>query len=172
MKEETSRVVKVVKEHGARDVSVAADQAEADNYWAARKAGFAAVYGHARTVFLEDVTVPRNRMPDLIRKCKELSKKYRVDIVTFGHAGDGNLHPAILTDIADREHYERALKAAEGIFEAAVALGGVLLGEHGIGLEKQRFFNQFTDPVVVGMMKGIKRLVDPNNIMNPGKIWG
>jgi glycolate oxidase len=171
VRDETSRVVRVAKRYGARDVKVAQDQAEADAYWAARKAGFAAVYSRARTVFLEDVTVPRNRMPDLVKRCKEISVKYAIDIVTFGHAGDGNLHPAILTDVSDRAHHERALKAMNEIFETAVSLGGVLSGEHGIGLEKQRFFNEFTDPVVVNIMKGIKNLLDPNNIMNPGKIW-
>ena len=110
-------------------------------------------------------------MPALIRKCKELAKKYNVDVVVLGHAGDGNLHPSILTDIDNKEHYDRAVKAMEEIIETAVELGGVLSGEHGIGLEKQRFFNKVTDPVVVNMMKGIKALFDPNNIMNPGKIW-
>lgn len=76
-----------------------------------------------------------------------------------------------LTDINDTAHYKRATEAMEGIFRAAVELGGVLSGEHGIGLEKQKFFSRITDPVVINIMKGIKALMDPNNIMNPGKIW-
>jgi glycolate oxidase len=119
----------------------------------------------------EDVTVPRGNIPALMKKCKELAKTYNVEIVVLGHAGDGNLHPAVLTDINNKEHYDRALKAMDGIIEGAVELGGVLSGEHGIGLEKQKFFNKVTNPVVVNLMKGVKALFDPNNIMNPGKIW-
>ena len=168
---EAEKIVEIAKKYGAREVREAKNQAEADQYWAARRAGFAATYGKTKTVFSEDVTVPRPKMPDLIRKCKELSKKYNVDVVVLGHAGDGNLHPSILTDIGNKEHYDRAVKAMEEIIETAVELGGVLSGEHGIGLEKQKFFNKVTNPVVVNMMKGIKALFDPNNIMNPGKIW-
>ena len=168
---ESKKIVEIVKKYGAREVTVAKDQDEANKYWLARGAGFAATYGKTKTVFSEDVTVPRNNMPALIRKCKELSKKYDVDIVVLGHAGDGNLHPSVLTDINNKEHYDRAVQAMEEIIQTAVELDGVLSGEHGIGLEKQKFFNRVTDPVVVNMMKGIKALFDPNNIMNPGKIW-
>ncbi len=137
----------------------------------ARKAGFAAVFGKAKTVFAEDVTVPRGQIPTLINKCKELAKKYNVEIVVLGHAGDGNLHPAILTDINNKDHYDRAVKAMDEIIESAVEFGGVLSGEHGIGLEKQKFLKRQLEPAVIDMMKKIKGLFDPNNIMNPGKIW-
>ncbi len=171
VEKETQQIVEITKKYGAVDVRVAKDQAEADKYWLARRAGFAAVFGKAATVMAEDVTVPRGNIPKLINKCKELAKKYDVEIVVLGHAGDGNLHPAVLTDIKNKEHYDRAVKAIDGVIEYAVELGGVLSGEHGIGLEKQKFFNKVTNPVVVNMMKGIKALFDPNNIMNPGKIW-
>jgi glycolate oxidase len=171
VEKETEKIVEIAKKYGATDVRVAKDQAEADKYWLARRAGFAAVFGKAPTVFAEDVTVPRGRIPDLIRKCKEIAKKYDLEIVVLGHAGDGNLHPAILTDIKNKEHYDRALKGMDEIIEGAVELGGVLSGEHGIGLEKQKFFRKIENPKVIDIMKGIKALVDPNNIMNPGKIW-
>jgi glycolate oxidase len=171
VEKETQQIVEITKKYGAVDVRVAKDQAEADKYWLARRAGFAAVFGKAATVMAEDVTVPRGNIPKLINKCKELAKQYNVEIVVLGHAGDGNLHPAVLTDIKNKEHYDRAMKAIDGVIEYAVELGGVLSGEHGIGLEKQKFFNKVTNPVVVNMMKGIKALFDPNNIMNPGKIW-
>jgi glycolate oxidase len=171
VEKEAEKILEIVKQYGAREAKMAKDQAEADQYWTARRAGFAATYGKTKTVFSEDVTVPRPQMPALIRKCKELAKKYNVDVVVLGHAGDGNLHPSILTDIGNKEHYDRAVKAMEEIIQTAVELGGVLSGEHGIGLEKQKFFMKVTDPVVVNMMKGIKALFDPNNIMNPGKIW-
>jgi glycolate oxidase len=171
VEKETEKIVEITKKYGAVDVRIAADQAEADKYWMARRAGFAAVFGKAKTVMAEDVTVPRGNIPALMKKCKDLAKQYNVEIVVLGHAGDGNLHPAVLTDINNKEHYDRALKAMDGIIEGAVELGGVLSGEHGIGLEKQKFFNKVTDPVVVSLMKRVKALFDPNNIMNPGKIW-
>jgi glycolate oxidase len=171
VEKETEKIVEITRKYGAKDVRVAKDVDEANKYWLARRAGFAAVYGKAKTVFAEDVTVPRGKIPDLINKCKELSKKYNVAITVLGHAGDGNLHPAILTDVNNKDHYDRSVKAMDEIIMGAVELGGVLSGEHGIGLEKQKFFNKVTDPAVINMMKGIKGLLDPNNIMNPGKIW-
>jgi glycolate oxidase len=119
----------------------------------------------------EDVTVPRGNIPDLIRNCKEIGGKYKVEIVILGHAGDGNLHPAILTDCDDHLHYERAEKAMDEIFSTAIGLGGVISGEHGIGLEKQRYLKKGIEPAAINMMKNIKGIFDPNNIMNPGKIW-
>ncbi len=171
VEKEAEQIAEITKKYGAVDVRVAKDADEANKYWLARRAGFAAVFGKAKTVLAEDVTVPRGAIPALTRKCKEIAKKYNVEIVVLGHAGDGNLHPAALTDISNKEHYERATKAIDEVIEGAVELGGVLSGEHGIGLEKQKFFNKVTNPVVVNMMKGVKALFDPNNIMNPGKIW-
>ena len=171
VEKEMEKIVEITKHNGATDVRVARDQAEADTYWTARKAGFAATYGKMPTVLSEDVTVPRGNIPALIKKVKEIGKKYDVENCILGHAGDGNLHPSVLTDQKNKEHYDRATKAVDEIIEAAVELGGVLSGEHGIGLEKQKFFNRVTEPAVVDMMKGVKALFDPNNIMNPGKIW-
>jgi glycolate oxidase len=171
VEKEMDKIVEIAKKFGATEVRVAKDQAEADQYWLARKAGFAAVFGKAPTVLSEDVTVPRGNIPALINKVKEIGKKYNVEYNVLGHAGDGNLHPSVLTDIKNKEHYARAVKAIDEIIEAAVELGGVLSGEHGIGLEKQKFFNRVTNPVVIDMMKKVKGLFDPNNIMNPGKIW-
>jgi glycolate oxidase len=168
---ETEKIVEIAKKYGARDVRVAKDQAEADKYWMARRAGFAAVYGKAPTVLSEDVTVPRGQIPNLIRRCKEIGKKYGVEVVILGHAGDGNLHPSVLTDQKNKEHYEKSVKAIDEVIESAVEFGGVLSGEHGIGLEKAKFLRRVMEPAVIELMKGIKGLVDPNNIMNPGKIW-
>ncbi|MGD0230054.1 MAG: FAD-linked oxidase C-terminal domain-containing protein [Syntrophorhabdales bacterium] len=171
VEKEAKTIVEIVKKHGAADVRVAPDSEEANKYWLARRAGFASIVGRARNVFTEDVTVPIGKMPALTRKCKQLADKYKLDIVVLGHAGDGNLHPSILTDIGDKDLYERSLKALEEIMQAATEMGGVLSGEHGIGLEKRRFFKQAVDPVALDMMKKIKALLDPNNVMNPGKIW-
>ena len=171
VEKETEKIVEITKKYGAVDVRVAKDVDEANKYWMARKAGFAAVFGKAPTVMAEDVTVPRGKIPEFIKRCRDLAKKYDVEMCILGHAGDGNLHPAILSDIKNKDLYERALKAMDGIIEAAVEFGGVLSGEYGIGLEKQKFFRRTVDPVAVELMMKIKALLDPNNIMNPGKIW-
>ena len=168
---EAKVIVEVAQKHGARYVRIAGSADEANQFWMARRVGASALYRDTKTVLVEDVTVPRGNLPALIKRCKELAKKYNLEIVALGHAGDGNLHPAILTDITDKEHYKRASQAMEEIFHAAVEFGGVLSGEHGIGLEKQKFFTEVVDPIVLSMMKKIKTLLDPNNIMNPGKIW-
>lgn len=171
VEKEAKQIVQVCREYGATDVRVAKDQAEADQYWAARRAGFAAVFSAAPTIISEDVTVPRNNIPDFIRKVEEICESRGIEYNIIGHAGDGNLHPSVLTDIKDKEHYEKAAKAMEEIIEYAVELGGVLSGEHGIGLEKQKFLKKAMDPLAIEIMKGIKKVVDPNNILNPGKIW-
>ncbi len=171
IEKETNGITDIAKQYGAREVRIAKNQAEADQYWAARRAGFAATFGKTPTVKNEDVTVPRGRIPDMLNRVESISKKYNVTITVLGHAGDGNLHPAILTDRKNKEHYERALKAMDEIIEGAVELGGVVAGEHGIGLEKQKFFRKTMDPVAVDLMIKIKKLLDPNNVMNPNKIW-
>jgi len=171
VEKEAEKIAEIAGQHGAREVRPAKDQDEANRYWMARRAGFAMIFGRAPTVLAEDVTVPRGQIPNLIRKCRELSKKYDLEIVVMGHAGDGNLHPSVLTDIKNKEHFARAENAVEEIIQSALELGGVLSGEHGIGLEKQRFFRRALGSDVTNLMKNIKALIDPNNIMNPGKIW-
>lgn len=168
---EANQIIDVCRKTGASEVRLAKDQAEANNFWTARRAGFAAIFGAAHTVLAEDVAVPRDKIAPFIRKCEQLGKKYDLTIPILGHAGDGNLHPSILTDIRDKDHFDRAQKAMDEIFETALSLGGVLSGEHGIGLEKQRHLKKAMDPVAIGIMKKIKGILDPNNILNPGKIW-
>jgi glycolate oxidase len=170
VEKEAKQVEEVSKRSGAKEVRVAKDQAEADRYWAARRAGFAAVFS-APTVMAEDVTVPRNKIPVFIRRIKELCQQRGLVYNIIGHAGDGNLHPAILTDSKKKKEFEKAEKTMEEIISYAVELGGVISGEHGIGLEKKKFIKKAMDPVAIDMMKGIKRIVDPRNILNPGKIW-
>jgi glycolate oxidase len=168
---ESKQIVDVLKKSGAKEVKVAKDADEAMKYWKMRSAGFAATYGAAHTVLSEDVAVPRDRLADFIHKLEEISERTGFFICYLGHAGDGNLHPAIFTDIRNKEEFARAQKAMEEIFEAALSVGGVLSGEHGIGLEKQRFLKRAMDPVALNLMRKIKAILDPNHILNPGKIW-
>jgi len=168
---DTKQIVDILKESGAKNVKVAKDAAEAETYWKMRSAGFAAVFGAAHTVIAEDVAVPRDKLAEFIKKLEEISKRTGFFIQYLGHAGDGNLHPSIFTDMRNKEEFERAQETMGEIFRAAMELGGVLSGEHGIGLEKQRFLKEAMDPVAIDIMKKIKGILDPNNILNPGKIW-
>lgn len=168
---ESKQIVDILKKSGAKDIKVAKDASEAMKYWKMRSAGFAATFGAAHTVMAEDVAVPRDKLAEFIRKLDEISTRTGFFISYLGHAGDGNLHPSIFTDIRNKEEFARAQKAMEEIFEAALSLGGVLSGEHGIGLEKQRFLKRAMDPVALNLMRKIKTILDPNHILNPGKIW-
>ncbi len=168
---DSQRVIEVCRQVGASHVLVAQDQAQAQAYWKARSAGFAAVFGAAPTVLAEDVTVPRTRMAEFIERVVAICRKADLEVTVIGHAGDGNLHPSVMTDARDPAHFEKAQKAVDEIIEAAVEFGGVLSGEHGIGLEKQKFMRRTQDPIFIDLMRKIKGIFDPNGILNPGKIW-
>jgi glycolate oxidase len=167
---EAHQVVEICKT-SAREVRLAATTAEADKYWAARRAHFSDISSRAHTIVNEDVCVPRDKIAEFIRLGRESARRFDVPISFAGHVGDGNFHPAVLTDNRDKDHYERALKCVDELIEIALKLGGVLSGEHGIGLEKQRFLKKAMDPAAIEIMKNIKSLLDPKNILNPGKIW-
>jgi glycolate oxidase len=168
---EAARILDMLNKGGAKLSRLAKDDAEANTYWKARSAGFAAIYGAARTVVAEDCTVPRDRLSDFIEKLDEISKKSGFEIVLIGHAGDGNIHPSVFTNSREKEDLDRLQDTLTDIFEAALALGGTLSGEHGIGLEKKRLLAKALDPRAISFMRQIKAVFDPNNIMNPDKIW-
>ena len=107
----------------------------------------------------------------MLEKIETISKKYNILIGTFGHAGDGNLHPTCLTDERNYEEIERAEKAYTEIFEEAVKLGGTITGEHGTGLAKKKFLHLATGNAAIEVMRSIKKALDPNNILNPGKVF-
>ncbi|MFC2072990.1 FAD-binding oxidoreductase [Chloroflexota bacterium] len=168
---EAIQIFSVLKNSGAMDVRLAKDTLEEDRYWKARSVAGAAIYNSAHTILKEDVTVPRDRIAEFIQKKDAISKKHGIAIPVMGHAGDGNLHPNILTDIRDKDNFARAQEAIAELFTAALALGGVISGEHGIGLEKKPFIRQGMEPMAIEIMKMIKAILDPNTILNPGKIW-
>lgn len=168
---ETQQVVDICKKSQAGEIIVPKDKAEADRFWQARSAHFSDISSRAYTMINEDVTVPRDKITEFIKRCQDSARQYDVPISFAGHAGDGNFHPVVLTDIRDQEHFQRALKCVDEIIEIALLLGGVLSGEHGVGLEKQRFLKKAMDPVAIDIMKRIKDVLDPNHILNPGKIW-
>jgi glycolate oxidase len=117
---------------------------------------------------VEDATVPVKGLPEIIRKIVGLADKYQLRIGVLAHAGDGNLHPLVMTDLRDKEEMARVDKALEEMYEAAMAMGGTLSGEHGIGIAKNRFLDMEFNRSAIEIMRGIKQVFDPKGILNPG----
>jgi glycolate oxidase len=167
---EAEKVMAVCRENHARTIQKATDETERTQLWQARRGALSSLARVRPNTILEDATVPRSRVPDMVRGVREIAERNRVMIGNFGHAGDGNLHPTLLTDVRDKEEYARAEKAIEEIFELALSLGGTLSGEHGIGTAKAPYLKREVGPVGIHVMRSIKRALDPNNILNPGKM--
>jgi len=165
-----AKVIKNFEENNAREVKQARTDKEVEDLWAARKSAYA-VLARIKTHFvLEDVTVPMTNIAELLKGVKAISKRHDIQIATFGHAGDGNLHPQILYDGYDPEQVRRMEEASADLFKLAIDLDGTLTGEHGIGLSKAPYMTLEHDPVAMDVMRHIKKMFDPNNILNPGKM--
>lgn len=172
VEQEAEKVLAVLKENNAFSVQVAKTPAEVDKLWAARRASLPALNKLNTTIFCEDATVPRSMVPKFLRAVADIAKKYDVLIGTFGHAGDGNMHPTLVCDIRKEEEMERVSAAMDEMFKTAVELGGTLSGEHGIGLGKLQWMEYQHGVAGMNAMKAIKRALDPNLILNPGKLVG
>ena len=171
LKSEVVKVEEKCMESGAREVKAAQTSEEEAELWRARKLVSPAIVRIKPTKISEDATVPRSKIPDMFKRLREIKEKYNIHLVVFGHAGDGNLHPNIIADQRDKDEMLRVEKAVEEIFTAAIELGGTLSGEHGIGVMKAPFMELELGENGLDMMKRIKRAWDPNNILNPGKIF-
>ncbi|MGO8945987.1 MAG: FAD-linked oxidase C-terminal domain-containing protein [Syntrophobacteraceae bacterium] len=172
VEEDAARVEELCRQMGAMHVRVAQDAQERDKVWEARRAALSALSRIKPTTVLEDATVPRSKIPAMIRSIDEISRTFHLTIGTFGHAGDGNLHPTILTDRRDKEEWTRVEQAVDAIFDRALALGGTLSGEHGIGTAKSKYMEKETSRATILYSRRIKAALDPKNILNPGKIIG
>jgi len=170
--EEGEKIEALCKKMGAASVKAAATDEERDKIWAARRSALSALAKLRPTLVLEDATVPRSKIPDMVKSLQEIAVKYKIDIGTFGHAGDGNLHPTILTDKRNREEWHRVEEAIEEIFDNALSLGGTLSGEHGTGIAKAPFLEKEAGYSSVLFSRQLRRALDPKNILNPGKITG
>lgn len=169
---EFATVQKICNDNGATEIKVANSDAERDGIFAARRAALPALAQVKPTTVLEDATVPRSKIPDMLKALNEIAQKYDLKIGTFGHAGDGNLHPTILTDESNKEEMERVHKAVDEIFKVAIDLGGTLSGEHGIGMAKAKYMEWEFGKEGVEVMRKIKNALDPDNLLNPGKMFG
>jgi len=167
---EAEKVAEICEHLGA-EVSMAEDEEARIKLWEARRAISPALYHVSPTKINEDVVVPRNKIPDMLRRLRRLSEESGIKIVNFGHAGDGNIHVNIMVDRKNKEEYQKGLNLIEHIFKDTLELGGTISGEHGIGLTKARYMGMEISETGLSIMRSIKNAFDPKNILNPGKIF-
>ncbi len=167
--DEAEAVMGVVKDNKG-ELRIAESDSERDQLWTARRNALPALASLNNTVVLEDATVPRSRITDMLERCQSIGRKYRLTLGTFGHAGDGNLHPTILCDKYNAEEMERVHKAVDEIFDAALTLGGTLTGEHGIGIAKMKYLGMELGRSGLNLVRSIKEALDPEYLLNPGKM--
>jgi glycolate oxidase len=168
--DEAAKIEEIARKNGAREIRVARDDAEATKLATARRSAFSALARIAPTTILEDVTVPRSELAKMVRFVESVAKKYQLRIGTFGHMGDGNLHPTFLTDERNADEMHRVEEAFKEIFDEAIRLGGTITGEHGIGVAKKKFLPKFAGDAQMRVMRELRRALDPNEILNPGKV--
>ncbi len=166
-----ARIAEICTAEGAFSVKMATDPTEEAALMAARRGAIPALARRRPTTILEDATVPRSKIAPMVAEIRRIAAKYNVDICTFGHAGDGNLHPTCMTDERDGEELHRVEEAFAEIYEAALGMGGTITGEHGVGESKSPYLEWKVGPVGIDLMKAIKQAFDPLGILNPGKIF-
>ncbi|OEU68628.1 MAG: glycolate oxidase subunit GlcD [Desulfovibrio sp. S3730MH75] len=168
--DDAAKIVKICNEVGATSVKAAETAEEREALWFARRNALPALARARPTTVLEDATVPRSQIPAMIRGVNKIAEKYNVAIGTFGHAGDGNLHPTILCDNRDKQEFHRVEEAVNEIFDVALSLQGTLSGEHGIGMAKSKWMIKETNQATLDYSLRMKKAIDPKGILNPGKI--
>jgi glycolate oxidase len=169
--DQATQIEEICRKNGATEIQVAENEDQALNLKTARRSAFSALARVRPTTILEDATVPRSNLATLVEKIDAIAQKYNLQIGNFGHAGDGNLHPTCLTDERDTEEIDRVAKAFDEIYDETLRLGGTITGEHGVGLAKKQFLERMIEPPALEAMRKIKQALDPNNILNPGKIF-
>lgn len=171
VEDEARQMADIARRNGSKEVRIAKDEAEANQLASARRSAFSALARVSPTTILEDATVPRSELARMVRFVEQVAAKYRLRVGTFGHMGDGNLHPTFLTDERNHEEMERVHAAFREIFEEAVRLGGTITGEHGIGVAKKEFLPGFLGKAQMRVTRELRRVLDPNGILNPGKMF-
>lgn len=171
VKRDMLKMAAICEREHAVSVKVADSEKEADDLRTARRSALSALARLKPTTILEDATVPRSEIAKMVVATNEIAKKYNLTVCTFGHAGDGNLHPTCLTDVRNHEEIERVEKAFEEIFIKAIELGGTITGEHGVGVMKAPYLELKVGKEGIAAMQAIKSSLDPNNILNPGKVF-
>jgi glycolate oxidase len=164
------RIMEICKANHVREVKLATSEAERLKLWAGRKGAFGAVARLRPNYLVCDGTVPRTKLPEVLKKVIEIGKRYRLEIGNVFHAGDGNLHPLILFDARNEEELNRVHQAGAEILRACADAGGTISGEHGVGTEKIHGMSLVFSRDDMEAMKKVKRAFDPDEICNPGKV--
>lgn len=170
MERQAEKVMEICKRHNVREVRLAKSDAERAELWAGRKGAFGAVARLRPSYLVCDGTVPRTKLPEVLKRVMEVGKKYDLPIGNVFHAGDGNLHPLILFDERNKEELARVYKAGTEILKICADAGGTISGEHGIGTEKLKEMSFVFTEDDIELMRQIKNAFDPSNIINPGKV--
>ena len=168
---QAARILEIVEPLGVIETRVAATAEEAEAIWKVRRSVSPSLRRVNPDKFNEDICVPRSKVPEMIRKVDAIAEKYGIPIVNFGHAGDGNIHVNVMIDKKVPGELEKAEKAIEEVFRGALELGGTMSGEHGVGIAKAPYIPLEITPQTASYMKALKKALDPNNILNPGKIF-
>ena len=163
-------IEKVFKENGCFNFIIAKDEKESNDLWFSRRNCSQAITCYGSLKINEDITVPRSKLPALLEKINEVSKKYDVLIPCFGHTGDGNVHTNVMVDKDNEDEVKKGYAAIEEIFKITVDLGGTLSGEHGIGISKAPYMKLAFSDAEMELFRAIKKAFDPNNILNPNKM--
>jgi glycolate oxidase len=169
--DEAQQMEAIARANRARDVRAAKDEAEGLQLASARRNAFAALARRRPTTILEDVTVPRSELAAMVSYIADTAAAFKLQIGTFGHMGDGNLHPTFLTDERDRDEMDRVHRAFDAIVTRTLELGGTITGEHGVGLAKKPWLKRQMGDASFSLMKQVKRALDPQGLLNPGKIF-
>ena len=171
VEDEATHMESIARAHGAVTCRRAASAAEAASLTQARRSAFSALARQRPTTILEDVTVPRTHLAEMVRFIADTAAAHKLQIGTFGHMGDGNLHPTFLTDERDADEMHRVHVALDAIVRHTIALGGTITGEHGVGLAKKAWLRDQMSEASLDLMRQIKRTLDPHGLLNPGKIF-
>ena len=161
----------ICEKHGAVSLKVSQSEAQRLNFWAGRKAAFPAVGRISPDYYCMDGTIPRARLPEVLRRMHEMSEKYGLRVANVFHAGDGNLHPLILYDANQPGELERAEDFGADILKLCVEVGGVLTGEHGVGVEKRDLMGEMFTEIDLNQQQRLKCAFDPDGLLNPGKVF-
>ena len=170
--DDAEAVERVLKENKAVAVHVPKDAAEKFKLWEARRMALPVLARCRPTTVLEDATVPRSQIPAMMKAVNEIAAKYKVEVGTFGHAGDGNLHPTFLCDKRDAEEFKRVEAAIDEMFDTAIKLQGTLSGEHGIGTAKSKWMEKETSRGTILFSQRLRRALDPKGLLNSTKLVG
>ena len=171
MKYQESVIVEILKLQNACAIQVSHNDEEYNRIWTARRSSMGACAKLKPNVTTDDVIVPRENLSDLVLGIREICEKYNLTVCMVGHVGDGSVHPQIPVDYNDEDEYKRYKLAKGEIYDLTAKLGGILSGEHGIGSEKRNYIHKVINSVALNYMRQIKKTLDPNNILNPYKIF-